>query len=112
MTRKILTLSFAFFIIMFVMVPLAIAAEEISIAQYKYYGYVVLGCIGGLCIAAVGGGMAMSGAVKSAMTGIARNPGAAEKMTIPLIIGLALMESLVIYTFVIALILLFVKPYG
>ncbi|HLA47723.1 MAG TPA: hypothetical protein VJ084_00660 [Nitrospinota bacterium] len=56
--------------------------------------------------------MAMSGAVKSAMTGIARNPGAAEKMTIPLIIGLALMESLVIYTFVIALILLFVKPYG
>src|SRR3989304_6061880 len=105
MPRKILALSFAVFIIMLAMAPLAIAAEEISSAQYKYYGYVVLGCIGGLSIAAVGGGWAMSSAVKSAMTGMARNPGAAEKMTIPLIIGLALMEALVIYTFVIALIL-------
>ena len=112
MTRKILALSFAVFIIMFAMAPLAIAAEEISSAQYKYYTYVVLGCIVGLTIAAVSGGWAMSSAVKSAMEGMARNPGAAEKMTIPFIIGLALMEALVIYTFVIALILLFVKPYG
>jgi F-type H+-transporting ATPase subunit c len=36
------------------------------------------------------------------MEGIARNPGASGKMFVPMILGLALIESLVIYCLVIA----------
>jgi F-type H+-transporting ATPase subunit c len=39
----------------------------------------------------------------AALEGIARNPNASGKIFVPMIIGLALIESLVIYAFVIAL---------
>ena len=59
----------------------------------------------GLAIAAFGGALGQARAVAAAMEGIARNPGARAQMFIPLIIGLALIESLVLYVFVVALIL-------
>ena len=59
----------------------------------------------GLSIAAFGGALGQARAVSAAMEGIARNPGARAQMFIPLIIGLALIESLVLYMFVVALIL-------
>ena len=40
--------------------------------------------------------------VSAALEGIARNPGAADKIFTPMILGLALIESLVIYALVIA----------
>ena len=48
-------------------------------------------------------------AVASAVDAMARQPGAAARIQTAMIIGLALIESLAIYTLVIALILLFVK---
>ena len=48
------------------------------------------------------------GMVAAALDGIARNPGAADKIRTPMILGLALIESLVIYALVIS-ILLFTK---
>jgi F-type H+-transporting ATPase subunit c len=45
--------------------------------------------------------------VAAALEGIARNPGAAGKIVTPMIIGLAMIESLVIYGLVVALILVF-----
>jgi len=48
-------------------------------------------------------------AVIAAGIGMARQPGAAARIQTAMIIGLALIESLAIYTLVIALILLFVK---
>ncbi len=60
-----------------------------------------------ISIATVGGGLAQGKAIAAAMKGIARNPGAAGKITTPLIIGLAMIESLVIYSLVISLILVF-----
>lgn len=59
----------------------------------------------GLAIAVFGGALGQARAVAAAMEGIARNPGARAQMFIPLIIGLALIESLVLYMFVVALIL-------
>jgi F-type H+-transporting ATPase subunit c len=59
-------------------------------------------------IAALGGGIGQGLASASALNGIARNPGASGKILTPMILGLALIESLVIYAFVIA-ILLYVK---
>jgi F-type H+-transporting ATPase subunit c len=47
--------------------------------------------------------------VASAVDAMARQPGAAARIQTAMIIGLALIESLAIYTLVIALILLFVK---
>ncbi|NIT14435.1 MAG: F0F1 ATP synthase subunit C [Candidatus Dadabacteria bacterium] len=52
-------------------------------------------------IAGIGQGLATAGA----LNGIARNPGAASKIQTPMIIGLALIESLVIYALAITFLL-------
>ncbi|PIR21332.1 MAG: F0F1 ATP synthase subunit C [Deltaproteobacteria bacterium CG11_big_fil_rev_8_21_14_0_20_47_16] len=59
----------------------------------------------GIAVAAFGGALAQGKAAAAALEGIARNPGAAGKIQTPMIIALALIESLVIYAFVVALIL-------
>jgi F-type H+-transporting ATPase subunit c len=59
----------------------------------------------GLGVAAFGGGLGQGKTAAAALEGIARNPGAADKMFVPMIIGLALIESLVLYTFIIAILL-------
>lgn len=58
----------------------------------------------GLGIAAFGGALGQGKTAAAALEGIARNPGAQNKIFTPMILGLALIESLVIYAFVIALI--------
>ncbi|MDX1386845.1 MAG: ATP synthase F0 subunit C [bacterium] len=55
-----------------------------------------------IAIAAFGGAISQSKAAASALEGISRNPGAAGKVQTPMIIALALIESLVIYALVIA----------
>jgi F-type H+-transporting ATPase subunit c len=60
----------------------------------------------GLGIAAFGGALGQGKGVAAALDGIARNPGASGKIFAPMIIGLALIESLVIYSFVISFMLL------
>ena len=60
----------------------------------------------GLGIAALGGALGQGRAVSTALEGIARNPGAADKIRGPMILGLALIESLVIYSLIIAFLLL------
>ncbi|MFO1518165.1 MAG: ATP synthase F0 subunit C [bacterium] len=57
-------------------------------------------------IAALGGTLGQGKAASSALEGIARNPGAANKVQTPMILGLALMESLVILAWVIAFMLI------
>jgi F-type H+-transporting ATPase subunit c len=56
----------------------------------------------GLGLAALGGGMGQGKTAAAALEGIARNPSASDKVFTPMIIGLALIESLVLYAFVIA----------
>jgi F-type H+-transporting ATPase subunit c len=52
--------------------------------------------------AALGGTLAQGRATAAALDGIARNPGAAPRIQTPMILGLALIESLVLLGFVIA----------
>ena len=59
----------------------------------------------GIGIAAFGGALGQGKAATAALEGIARNPEAAGKITTPMIIGLALIESLVIYAFVITILI-------
>ena len=54
----------------------------------------------GVSIAACGGTYAQSRAASVALEGIARNPAAADKLFTPMLLALALMESLVIFTLV------------
>jgi F-type H+-transporting ATPase subunit c len=58
-----------------------------------------------LGVAALGGALAQGKAASAALEGIARNPAAADKLFTPMIIALALIESLVIYALVIAFML-------
>jgi F-type H+-transporting ATPase subunit c len=55
-----------------------------------------------LGLAAAAGALGQAKAIAAACEGIARNPGAAGAIRLSMIIGLALIESLVIYALVIA----------
>lgn len=68
--------------------------------------YAALGA--GLCmgLAVLGGGLGQGRAAAAALEGIARNPGASGKITTPMILGLALVESLVLFALVIALMII------
>ncbi len=61
----------------------------------------------GVPVAVIGGALGQGKAAGSALEGIARQPEAAGKIQTAMIIGLALIESLVIYALLISLILLF-----
>lgn len=61
-----------------------------------------------LTIAAVGGAFAQSKALRTSVENIGRNPAAADSIRGVLIIGLALIESLVIYVLLVDLIIFFV----
>jgi len=64
----------------------------------------------GIAIAAFGCGIGQGLGLRSAVEGVARNPEASGKITVTLLIGLALIESLCIYALVVALILIFAHP--
>jgi F-type H+-transporting ATPase subunit c len=78
-------------------------AQEGSTSEQKGMFALAAGLAIGL--AAVGGALGQAKATASALDGIARNPAAQPKIFVPMIIGLALIESLVIYAFVIAFLL-------
>lgn len=64
----------------------------------------------GIAIAAFGCGIGQGLGLKAAAEGVARNPEASGKITVTMLIGLAMIESLCIYALVVALILLFGSP--
>jgi F-type H+-transporting ATPase subunit c len=77
------------------------------------------GWIGPFAVIAAGVGMALAAglcglgqgkAIAAAVDAMGRQPGAAARIQTAMIIGLALIESLAIYTLVVAMILLFVQP--
>jgi F-type H+-transporting ATPase subunit c len=56
-------------------------------------------------LAVLGGGLGQGRAAAAALEGISRNPGAAPRIQTPMILGLALIESLVLFAFLIAYLL-------
>jgi F-type H+-transporting ATPase subunit c len=65
----------------------------------------------GMGLGSVGTGIGQGLAIKSAVEGVARNPGASGKILTTMMIGLAMIESLAIYVFVVAMIILFANPF-
>ena len=91
-----LALGFAFILPMLLIGSTAFGAEGgMSDTSVKYIAYFFA-----MAIAAFGGTAAQSKAASVALEGIARNPSAADKIQTPMILGLALMESLVIFTLI------------
>ncbi len=70
-------------------------AAAMSEKSLKYVAYFFA-----LGIAVYGGTQAQSKAAAVALEGIARNPAAADKIQTPMILALALMESLVIFALI------------
>jgi len=64
----------------------------------------------GLAVAACVCGIAQSLGLRAAVEGIARNPESSGKVTVTMLIGLAMIESLCIYSLVISLILIYAHP--
>jgi F-type H+-transporting ATPase subunit c len=73
------------------------------------YQWAMMAGGGALALAAAVGAYSQSRAVSAACDGISRNPGASPQIRFALLLGLVLIESLVIYVFVIALSIIFVK---
>ena len=82
---------------------LAMAAEEGLSPDVKKIVALASGLA--IAIAALGGALGQGIATAKGLEGIARNPEAQPKIFIPMIIGLALIESLVIYALVISILL-------
>jgi F-type H+-transporting ATPase subunit c len=81
-------------------------------AKLGFFGSVAAASAIGIGVAALGTGIGMGIGIGGAVQGIARNPEASGKIMTTMIVGLALIESLAIYTLVVVLILLYAKPFG
>ncbi len=79
--------------------PVAMAAEGGSEGSG---GMIAIGAGLAMGLGAFGCGMGQGRAVASAMESIGRNPSSVDRLMTPMIIGLALIESIAIYALVIA----------
>ena len=104
MKSKLYTVLPVMVALMFFSMP-ALAEEAASGGDNLWRGYLAIGAGIGMGIAALGGGIGQGIAAGNALSGIARNPNASGKIFTPMIIGLALIESLVIYALVISYLL-------
>lgn len=113
MRRKLTWLGLTVAVLLLGIGTVAFAAEATkrSEAELRYFGIAAASSAFGLAIAAIGGAFSQSRGIRSALEGMARNPGASGTITTAMIIGLALIESLVIYVLVVCLILLMVDPF-
>ncbi len=101
MRKQVMAPVLAVLLLLLAQAP-AFAAEE---ADGGSKGWIALAAGLAIGIAAVGAGLGQGRAVAAAMESIGRNPNAADRIQTPMIIGLALIESLVIYALVIAFLL-------
>ena len=77
----------------------------------EFFAWCMLAAGLGMGLGSVGTGIGQGIAIRSACEGVARNPGASGKILTTMMIGLAMIESLAIYVFVVAMIILFANPF-
>jgi F-type H+-transporting ATPase subunit c len=76
----------------------------------RFFIVSVIAAGGAIAVTASICGMAQSFGLRAAVEGIARNPESSGKVTVAMLIGLAMIESLAIYALVISLILIYAHP--
>jgi len=85
----------------------AVQAQEATAAAAatsSNSGLIAIASAIAIAIAVLGGTMGQGKAASAALEGIARNPAAADRLFTPLILSLALIESLVILAFLVSFI--------
>ena len=97
--KKNVVVSTLAFAAMTLLPNLAFAAEG---GEGSAQGMIALSAAIAMGLAALGGTLGQGKAISSGLEAIGRNPSASGKLLTPLILGLALIESLVIVAFVIA----------
>src|SRR5437764_15042514 len=104
--RRLRLIGFAVLVVMMTAIT-AVAQPATTAAEsaVSYKGYVAIGAGIGFAIAVFGGALGQSRIGAAACEGAARNPGAAGRIQTMMILGLALIESLVLF----ALLIVFVK---
>ena len=112
--RKLFSIALGL-VAMIAFAGIAFAAEGDAAAAPRYMANgpmatAYLAAAIGMAIAAAGCGIAQGMGLKAACEGTARNPEAGGKLMITLILGLAFIESLAIYSLVVNLIVLFANP--
>lgn len=88
--------------VLFVAMPAFAADGDAEGAAMGARGIIALAAGLCMCIGTLGGALSQGRTASAALEGIARNPQAAAKVQTPMIIALALTESLVLFSFVIA----------
>jgi len=78
----------------------------------EFFAWCVMAAGIGMGIGSFGTGIGQGLAIQKAVEGVARNPGASGKIMTIMLIGLAMIESLAIYVFVVAMIILFANPFS
>ena len=94
------------FIAVFGTSAVAFAEEGAASANSGHFGLAAVAIALGIGLAAFGGAFGQSRAVSAALEGIARNPNASDKVFVPMILGLAFIESLVLFAWVLMFLLL------
>ena len=86
------------------LVPFAAFAQEERAGSnaFDVRSYAAIGAGMAIGLAVIGGALGQGRAAAAALEGISRNPGASARIQTPMILGLALIESLVLIAFVIA----------
>ena len=77
----------------------------------EFFAWCVVAAGIGMGLGSFGTGIGQGLAIQKAVEGVARNPGASGKIMTIMLIGLAMIESLAIYVFVVAMIILFANPF-
>lgn len=88
-----------------VLVPAMALAQESASNKFDSNRWLAAAAGFAIGIAALGGTMGQGRTAAAALEGISRNPGAAARIQTPMILGLALIESLVLFALVIAFLL-------
>lgn len=104
-----LSLSLAALVATLLVPAMAFAADAAQgAAANKYDSASGIAIAAGLAIglAALGGTLGQGRATAAALEGISRNPNAAGRIQTPMILGLALIESLVLFAFLISFLLM------
>ena len=79
-------------------------------AAAKGLSTVLLFAVAGMAFAAVGAAFSQAITAAAALNGIARQPEASGKLFVPMILAIVFIETLAIYTLVVALLLIFSNP--
>ena len=103
--RKLLVFLGGLFVSLTISGVALAAAESVAAGDSQMKAAVGIAAGLAVAVAAFGAGLGQGRVGAAAMESIGRNPNAADKLFLPLVLTLALLEALALYGFVIAIIL-------